>query len=863
MKNEYYKMNIKKVFSILKSSKKGLNNKEVEKRQKEYGKNTIKIKNKTSFLKLIIEQFKSYLVWLLIAIAIFAYTAGFYFHKQEQIADGIIITLIILINAFVGAYQDYKSEKAAELLKKMIKTEAIVLRNGKKTKINAEELVPGDIIYLKEGDKIPADCRIIESKELKVDESILTGESRSVLKNNKIIKKTVPIAERKNMCYMNTYIVKGTATCIVVNTGKNTEVGKIAESLEKEQKSLFLEEVDTASKKITYIALFFIIIAMTVFFLKEHSWIAVLMMASALIIGSIPEGLPAIVTFSLSMASLKLAKNNVLVKRKTLLETLGSVNVICTDKTGTLTQNKMTIKKIYSEGKIIKKNNYKKLSKTTQEELKKAALLCNEAKNTEKGFIGEAEDIALIDFFNEIGVDIITLKEKNPTINFEPFSSEKKYSKSYNKINGKIIEYTKGAPEIILEKSKYIIKEGKIKKITEKEKKTIEKKLKEFSKEALRNIAFSMKKDNKTIFLGFVGIYDPPKKDIQKTIKSIYKANIDVKMITGDNIDTAIAIAKECGFKKIKATSWEELKDLSKEDLKQKVEECNVFARMSPEYKLKIVHALHEKNYRVAITGDGVNDVPALKEADVGIAVASGSDIAKEAADLILLDDNLYSVYLGIKEGRTIFSNVRKVINYLLTANLSEVLVVFAGSLYGLMPFSAIQLLWVNFVTDIAPAMALGIDPPHKDIMKKKPTGKNEKLINKRITWLTVGIGLKKFIIMFLLFILTYKYTNNLILAQTVSFTWLVLSHFVRIAAIRFDEKVEMFNNKFLNWSLIIPIILQIIIIYTPIREFFHAVPLTIKEWIILTVAVIIAIILAKIITIIIDKNIPLKEDDY
>ncbi len=864
MKNEYYKMNIKKVFSILKSSKEGLNSKEVEKRQKEYGKNIIEIKNKTSFFKLIIEQFKSYLVWLLIAIAIFAYIAGFYFHKQEQIADGIIITLIILINAFVGAYQDYKSEKAAELLKKMIKTEAIVLRNRKKTKINAEELVPGDIIYLKEGDKIPADCRIIESKELKVDESILTGESRSVLKDSKTIKKTVPIAERKNMCYMNTYIVKGTATCIVVNTGKNTEVGKIAESLEKEQKSLFLEEVDTASKKITYIALFFIVIAMAVFFLKEHSWIAVLMMASALIIGSIPEGLPAIVTFSLSMASLKLAKNNVLVKRKTLLETLGSVNVICTDKTGTLTQNKMTIKKIYSEGKIIKKiQDYKRLSKTTREELKKAALLCNEAKNTEKGFIGEAEDIALIDFFNEIGVDIITLKEKNPTINFEPFSSDKKYSKSYNKINGKIIEYTKGAPEIILEKSNYILKEGKIKKITEKEKKIIEKKLKEFSKEALRNIAFSMKKDNKTIFLGFVGIYDPPKKDIEKTIKNIYKANIDIKMITGDNIDTAIAIAKECGFKKIKATSWEELKDLSKEDLKQKVEECNVFARMSPEYKLKIVHALQEKNYRVAITGDGVNDVPALKEADVGIAVASGSDIAKEAADLILLDDNLYSVYLGIREGRTIFSNVRKVINYLLTANLSEVLVVFAGSLYGLMPFSAIQLLWVNFVTDIAPAMALGVDPPHKDIMKKKPTGKNEKLINKRITWLTIGIGLKKFIIMFLLFILTYKYTNNLILAQTVSFTWLVLSHFVRIAAIRFDEKVELFNNKFLNWSLIIPIILQIIIIYTPIREFFHATPLTIKEWVILIISVITAIILAKIITTIIDKNIPLKEDDY
>ncbi len=869
---DFYKTSQSQLFSHFKSSFEGLSSKQVKSQQVKVGKNSITIQKSISFGKLLLYQFKNYLVWLLLFITAFAFFTGFYFHKKEQIIDGIIIASIVIINAFVGAYQEFKSEKTAQLLKSMLKNEAMVIRNNKKEKINAEELVPGDIVLLQEGDKIPADCRILKCKELRIDESMLTGESKQVLKNTATIKKTVPLASRKNLVFMNSYVVSGTAVSIVVKTGAETEVGKIAQSLDIKQKSPFVEEVDQASKKITYVALAMILVVLAIFVVQGSYWIDIFMIGAALIIGSIPEGLPAIVTFALAIGSAKLAKNNVLVKKKSLLETLGSIDVICTDKTGTLTQNHLAIKKTFFEMKNV--HSFKKISTNTAFHFANASLLVNEAKDTAKGFQGMSEDIALINYFNENKIKILHLKENYQTKDFEPFSSDKKYASSTNKVNNKTIKYVKGAPEIILNKSSFISINNKIRKLSKEDKKRIQQALKESSDDALRNIAFAYKevkgkatktsKENNFIFLGFVGMYDNPKKDVKKTIKTLYKAGIDINMITGDNMHTAIAVAKECGFRNIRAITWDDLKNLSAEKLKSAVEKYNVFARMSPEFKLKIVYALQENGRRVAITGDGVNDVPALKQAEVGIAMGKkGTDIAKEAADLILLDDNFSSTITGIKEGRTIFSNIRKVINYLLTANLAEVLVVFLGSLLGVTPFLAIQLLWVNFVTDVAPAMALGADKAHKDIMSKRPTGKNEKLINKKITLLTVFIGLKKVIVMFAIFFFTLKITNNLVLAQTMSFTWLVMSHFVRIAAIRFDEGVNLFNNKYVNWAVFIPVLLQIIILYTPLSTFFHAIPLTILQWAIIIGSILIAVGLAKVITHSIDKHLPPSELDY
>ncbi len=873
---DFYKLTIKDVMKQVKSNNKhGLTKESVSKRTEKFGKNSIAIHQEISLFKLILIQFQNYLIWLLISIAVFAFIAGTITKNFEEIVNGIVISSIVVINVLIGAYQDYKAEKTANVLKSMLKNEALVLRDGSKSKISSEDLVPGDIIYLEEGDKIPADCRIISCKEFKVNESTLTGESKDVTKKATNITKTVALAERKNMVYMNTFVVNGIAECVVVTTGKNTEVGNIAESLEIKEEFPFTKEIDSASKRITYVAIAMIIVVLTIFFLEHSDLITLFMIGSALIIGAIPEGLPSIVTFALGAGSLRLVKKNVLIKRKTLLETLGSVDVICTDKTGTLTENQMIVKKLFFDSHVVK--SIKNISSKSLAQFKNCGVFCNEAKYTDKGFVGVSEDLALIKCFEDLNIDILTMKKKHPANTFEPFSSDTKYVYSENLINRKLISYRKGAPEVILHSCSHQLKRGKIIKLTEKDRKKILDELKKSSHESLRNIAFSYKplplsskQKKKTtnskseIFIGFVGIYDKPKEGIKQTVQSIANAGIELKMITGDNIHTASAIAKECGFKKIKSTSWEEIKNLSEDDFKKTVNECNVFARMSPEFKLRIISALQETGKRVAITGDGVNDVPALKKADVGIAMGKrGADIAKEAADIILLDDHLSSLIESIKGGRTIFSNIRKVINYLLTANFAEVLVVFIGSLFGVMPFLAIQLLWVNFVTDILPAMALGIDPPHKNIMSRKPTGKNEKLINKRITLLTFFIGLKKVVIMFALFYGVYKFSNNLELAQTVSFTWLVLSHFVRIAAIRFDEKVPLFVNKFLNWAIIIPTIFQVIIIYSGLSTFFHTVKLDFIHWVILIIAFLTAIGLAKIITFVIDKNIPRTESDY
>ena len=848
--NDFYKLNkneVLKNFEI--DENKGVETKNLNKLIEKYGRNVLEVGKDLSFLELYFKQVKSFLNLLLLFLIFFAFAVWYKTQNVEYLMDSIIIFVIFLINTTIGAYQNYSSRKIAKTLSKMLNSIVNILRDGKEIQINSKDLVCGDIIFLKGGDKIPADCYILNSDNLKVDESILTGESVSVNKKADKIEKNVEIVEQNNMLFMNTFVVSGDVKAIVVNTGLNTQIGKISQNLKVSKKKIsFLDEIDDASKVISKFAIFLIVIVSIVLLLKGFDFIGVFLIASALVIGSVPEGLPAIVVFLLSKSVHSLAKRNILVKEMGLLETLGSINILCTDKTGTLTTNMMGVKMLYTNFNV-----YDKIEDVDNFYLDKLAniiCLANEAEFVDNDFKGEAEDIGLIHFIKN-KYDYKQIRSKNKIDEFEPFSSETRYV--FAKSDG--VMYKKGAFEVVLDDCKYILKKGKVERITSKEIDSIKDAAKSFTNQALRLIAFSYKVNNKNIFVGFVGLYDKPKEGIDKTIKTLYSSGIDVKMITGDNLNTALAIAKECGFESPKGIEFKDIKDLPENEFKKKILECNVFGRVMPEFKEKIVEVLQQEGNRVAITGDGVNDTIALRNAEVGIVMASGSDIAKESSDMILLNNNFNEIPNAIKEGRGIFANIRKVINYLLTANLAEVLTIFIASFLGIIPFTAIQILWVNFVTDIFPALSLGVDKFNKNIMEEKPNGKKEIILNLRIKLLTLFISIKKVILIFIVYYLAYYYFSDrsVIFAQTASFTWLVLTHFIRIAAIRFDEKISLFTNKYVVMSVMGVVILQLIILYTPIRTLFKVVTIPAGFWIVLVSAVLIGVFLAKLIACYVD----------
>lgn len=852
----------------------------MKERREKYGPNKIEMREPPSWISLFLKHLKEFVSILLIIVGTIAFITFFIGHGQglERLAEAFIIYAIVVINASIGAYQEHKSEKTAQKLREMMKIKAIVLRDGSFDEVDSEELVPGDIVSIESGDKIPADIRLVEAENLEVQESVLTGESEAVSKKTEAIGREKPLAERNNMGYMNTHVIRGNGKGIVVATGADTESGSIAESTkEGEEKEIaFLKEVEDTGRTISKIALSLVAIASLVFLFYGKSYYQIFMLAAALIIGSIPAALPVTVTYSLTNAAKKMSEKNALIKNLPMIETLGGVDVICTDKTGTLTQNEMTVKKFFiSEEEVDAEKNDKEQYK----ELINCILKANEAETKEEGgYIGAPEDVGLYEYLDSIDVNIKEAKQKYEDVDFLPFSSDRKIAQSLTKINGKRVRYTKGAPEVILDRCNKVWRNDEIKGLTEENKNKIKEALDDFSEEALRNLAFSYKQVDENekvgtdtggdVFLGFVGMWDPPKEGVKEAVQTCYNAGIEVKMITGDSRKTAEAIAKVCGMRNIKTVTWDEIKDASDEEMEKIVEENNVFARIDPALKMKLVDALHRCNKQVAITGDGVNDTPPIEKAEVGVAMGKkGSDITRDAADIILLDDNFASIPEAIKYGRASLSNVRKVTNYLLTANLFEVVVLFISAFMGFAPFVALQLLWVNFATDIFPAIGLGADPPHPTIMNKKPTGKKEKILTKRVWYLLTGIGAKKVAMVFTsFFIILYisqgttkimGVNGHLALAQTGAFVWLGLSHIVRIVAIRYEEGwkgKDIFINHKVNLALLWPLISFIIILYTPLAPFFKSEPLPLWTWLILTITVGISVILAMIIAKIVHK---------
>ncbi|MBU1876022.1 MAG: calcium-translocating P-type ATPase, SERCA-type [Nanoarchaeota archaeon] len=857
------------VFKTLKTSEKGLTSHEAEQRLHRYGFNELKAEEGIHPFKIFLQQFSSPLVWILIA------ALGISFFLDEKI-DAIVISIIIIINAVLGFVQEYRAERAIEALKRMASLKAKVLRNGKEVKIDSKLLVPGDIIILESGDKVPADARLFEIHSLQTQEGPLTGESLPVTKELKILAEKTPLADRKNMVYSSTIISVGRGKAIVTNTGMNTEVGKIATLIQEADNKL-----TPLQKKLRdlgkYLTIAVVVVAAIIFLTgiltgKEAS--VMLLAAIALAVAAIPEGLPAVITISLALGVQRMIKKNALVRKLPSVETLGSVNVICTDKTGTLTHNEMTVTKIFANDVIydITGSGYtsqgtfiidKKLANPEPlHQLLKIGALCNDAKlegkDNKREVIGDPTEAALIVSAEKAS---FTKKEldKITRIDEIPFTSERKMMTTLHKIDNKTVSFTKGAPDIIINFCNRALIDGKVYRLDRHKKKEILQHNESFAGDALRvlgfayNDNFSKKEDaeKEMIFVGLQAMIDPPREEVKDAIKKCQNAGIRVIMITGDQINTAKAIAEELGISG-KAVSGQELEKIN---LEKEISDIGIFARVNPEHKLRIIKALKKKGKIVAMTGDGVNDAPALKKADIGVSMGiTGTDVAKEASDMILTDDNFTSIVNAIEEGRGIFDNIRKFVNYLLSSNLGEIMVIFLASVltpllfpqYGaILPLTVIQILWINLVTDGLPATALSLDPHENRIMERKPIPSRENILSKELAFDIISSGCYIGIITLILFWLYLQ--SGLVKAQTIVFTTLVVFEIVRLHLVRSHYKIGIFSNRWLIAAVLISLSMQLITIYTPLSSIFGTIKLGLIDWGVIILGAILLFVLNKI----------------
>ncbi|MFW6025498.1 MAG: cation-translocating P-type ATPase [Candidatus Woesearchaeota archaeon] len=858
--NEMYNLEQEEVIKKLKSSENGLSTKQAKKRIEEYGKNELDNDNSISALKIFISQFNDNLIYLLILAAIISISIGFLPGQDFEFTEAIIISIILLVNGIFGFIQDYRAEKSIQVLKEMSAPEATVTRDGKKIEIDAKNIVLGDIIHLEQGDEVPADARIIYADSLSMDESTLTGESASVSKHEEKINKESSLAERSNMVYMNTHVVKGRGRAIITETGMYTQVGKIADELNnvEEEETPFQREVNKMGKKIGFFVIGIVsLTAIIQLLFTGANWVTVMLSAVGLAVAATPESLPVIVTATLALGSKKMAEKNAVVRSLPVVEALGSVDHIVTDKTGTLTEGVMTVEKIYfkrdvfsvsgrgssTEGKFFK--NHESIKENKLNEILECGLFCNNSEKREDGsYRGDPTEIALL-----VSAKKASLKQDKKRVKSIPFSSKRKRMTTIMDDGN---AYMKGAPEVILSRCNRILTNDGIIPLDEKTRNEIKKVNHNFANDALRVLGFAKKIYNKDenedeiesnmIFLGLQGMIDPERSEVKKAVEDCRNAGIGLVMATGDNIITAKAIGKKLGFKTKGALKGEDLDKMSNEDLRDCIEEIEIFARVTPEDKVRILDALQDLNYTVAMTGDGVNDAPALKDSSVGVAMGKrGTDVAKKSSDMVLEDDNFATIVDAISEGRHIFDNIRKVTNQLLSTNSGEVMFVFLGTLIGGLFFpeffsgsevvvlTTAMILWVNFASDGPPAIALGEDPKVKGIMKRPPRSRDESIIDKKIIAMIAFTGPIAALTILPLFFLNI---NNFKLAQTMLFMGLAFFEILMFHVIRQDYGLKLKDNYWLIAGILFASLTHLSIIYIPpISELFGVVPLGLKHW--------------------------------
>jgi len=865
MDKNYYSLNGEEVLGSLKTSKNGLTEEESVNRLEKYGKNELKKAKGISPLKIFIRQFTSFItIILLVAIAISL--------LMGEMLDAIVISMIVVLNGIFGFVQEYKAEKAIEALKKLTALKARVIRDGKEEEIDSKDLVPGDIILLETGSKVPADGRLVHISGLEVDESSLTGESVPSKKITMSIDGKTSINDQKNMVFMGTNVTKGNARAVVTNTGMNTEMGTIAELVQevKEKLTPLQEKLKQFGKWLGYVTIGICIIVFGVGILREYlrsgfleiDYVSEMFLASvALAIAAIPEGLPAIVTISLALGVRKMVKQNALIRQLPAVETLGCTNVICSDKTGTLTKNEMTVREIYTNNMLIEVtgNGYipdgkfihggrKIIDTSSIELLLKIGSLCNESRlnyDEKWKIFGDPTEGALLVSAEKLGLKKTRLEKDFPQVDAIPFDSERKCMTTIHKVNNDHIAYTKGAPDVILDKCKYIYIDGNIGELTGEDKKRILKINHDMAKKALRVLGFSYKPleagysiepedmEKDLIFVGLQAMIDPPREGVREAIAKCRAAGIKTVVITGDHKLTAVAIAKELDLFKEgdRAISADELDRLSDGELNKVVEDIVIYARVSPLHKVKILNALKGRGHIVAMTGDGINDAPALKKADIGIAMGiTGTDVAKEASDMILTDDNFTSIVNAVEEGRGIYISIKQFVQYTLSSNLGEILVIFMAILMGWpLPLIAIQILWVNLLTDGLPGLALGLDPISKDIMKNPPRKREESIISRDVIGNILVVG---FVMMVGTLFLFYSYGIDTLKAKSIAFTVLVMLQLFNVLTYRAKNfKINIKTSRFLIGSVIITVLLQLVVLYTPLNIAFKTVPLGLFDW--------------------------------
>ncbi len=861
----YYAMSIEEVLKSLKTSEEGLTENEAKRRLESHGANELEKAKEITPFQIFFRQFTSFIVVILIAAMAVSLLIG-------AALDAIVIFVIIIINGILGFTQEYRAGKEIDALRKLSALKARVVRSGNEMEIDSRELAKGDVILLESGGKVPADARLILAAMLQVDEASLTGESIATKKDAGTLQSELPVADRRSMVFMGTIITKGRGRAVVTGTGKGTEIGRIAKMV-----SEVTEKVTPLQEKLNglgrWLAIATVGICAVVFgagILREYLatgsietafMVEMFLAAVALAVAAIPEGLPAIVTISLGLGVRRMVKRNALIRQLPAVETLGATDVICSDKTGTLTKNEMTVREIFTNNTEIKVtgdgyspeggfNSAKgEVAPEDIELLLIIGALCSDARlyHREKWEIsGDPTEAALIVSAKKAGIEKSEFEKKFPRVDEIPFDSERKLMTTIHSTGGENVAYVKGAPEVILKRCTHIHVRGKVDRLTDEGKKRIKNINQEMANRALRVLGFAYKSvpkgsaitpeeiESDLIFVGLSGMIDPPREGVKEAIEKCKEAGIRTVIITGDHKLTAASIAKELGLfgEGDRALSGAELDRLGDEGLDEIVEDVAIYARASPEHKVRILDALKKKGHIVAMTGDGVNDAPALKKSDIGIAMGlSGTDVAKEASDMILTDDNFASIVNAVEEGRGIYNNIKQFVQYTLSSNLGEILVIFIAILIGWpLPLIAIQILWVNLLTDGLPGLALGLDPFSKDIMKRPPRKRDEEMISPDVVQNILIVGLVMSIGTLLMF---YSYGIETAKAKSIAFTTLVMFQLFNVLTYRAKNfKIDISTSRFVIGSVIISVLLQLLVLYTPLNIAFKTVPLGLFDWI-------------------------------